>query len=148
LKNIVKKEDISQKWAGCPVCNAKCPRRQRDWRKVKDTCHIVWSFRISKHYCEDCDKHFSIIPNICSRKNQLFSDAAEKAIKATIAKYNHTLEWLSAEIDHRHGVTVCPKTLHDWRARMAVAGELKQIMPKAFKYRGGKPKKISDDWFE
>ena len=97
--------------ADCPRCGRECARHSVGTRRVRDTNRTI-HMALSKHWCEQCRRHFSVGDESLAPKRSQYSRAIREAALALL-RSGKTLQYVSAK--HR----IPPATLSDWRRNSA-----------------------------
>jgi hypothetical protein len=112
-----RKINLSRKVAHCPRCNELSKRHSMGRRRLREvgiSGPTVLEVTYSKHYCENCRKHFSLPMNHLALPSGRFTNRVRKTAVELVIKQALTLEKATQRMRLKYYVHVPPTTLHDW----------------------------------
>ncbi len=116
---------MSRKSARCPRCGGLSKRHSNARRRLREvgiSGPVVVEVTYSKHYCENCRKHFSLPMDHLAPPSGRFTHRVRRTAVDLVLRHALTLEKASLRMRHEHYVHVPPTTIHDWVvAAMAIA---------------------------
>ena len=110
--------DLSRKLCSCPRCNERdCKRHSVSRRRLKEISmgeeSAVLEVIYSKHYCPECNKHFSLpMPHLARSSGRYTNRVRSAAIKLVFE--GSTLSGASKYMNSKFKVHVPPNTIFDW----------------------------------
>jgi transposase len=108
---------ISRNIYPCPRCGGLAKRHghgRRSLREIGVDSPAVVEVTYSKHYCEECRKHFSISMEHIAPAFSRFTHRVRWAAIEMVAAKTMTLEKATLRMWQKHFVRVPLTTLHDW----------------------------------
>jgi transposase len=112
-----RKINLSRKAAHCPRCNKLSKRHSMGRRRLREvgiSGPTVLEVTYSKHYCENCRKHFSLPMDHLALPSGRFTNRVRKTAVELVIKQALTLEKATQRMRLKYYVHVPPTTLHDW----------------------------------
>ena len=109
--------NLSRKAARCPVCQEVSKRHSegvRTLREIGISSPTVLRVAYSKHYCQQCRRHFSIPMEHLAHPSGRFTNRVRRTAVDFILRHGFTLERAAYDMKRKYHVHVPPTTLHDW----------------------------------
>ncbi len=108
---------MSRKNAPCPRCGGLSKRHSNARRRLREvgiSGPVVVEVTYSKHYCENCRKHFSLPMDHLAPAHSHFTHRVRRAAVNLVITRSLTLERAALRMRREYFVNVPPTTLHDW----------------------------------
>lgn len=109
--------DVSKKYCDCPVCQSRCKRHSSVVKSIKDlgeNSPLILKINHSKHYCENCEKYFSIPIDSLVRHNRRYSNKVYDTAIELIVNEKATLSKTRKTMKDKFFVDIPETTLHGW----------------------------------
>ncbi len=113
----VRRINLSRKQAVCPRCRRLCKRHSLGTRRLREvgiSGPTLLEVTYSKHYCEDCRRHFSLPMDHLAMPSGRFTNRVRRTAIDLVVKQSMTLEKATQRMRQKYHVHVPPTTLHDW----------------------------------
>lgn len=106
--------DASVKVSECPDCGGMCKRHSTSERKIKDFEGTI-VVKISKHWCNNCKKHFSIQPSFIPGPHIRHSRRLVEYILniSTAKEYDSNPRSIKNHLRDKFGINVPYNTIRD-----------------------------------
>lgn len=117
--------EMVYKEIACPVCKKASRRHSIRTRKVNDLGEgepLVHQFRFSVHYCEHCEKHFSMTTEPLAKHNSLYTERV-KATALELTDEGFSREQVARIMAQNFYVKIPRATLQDWHTRRMREGQ-------------------------
>lgn len=112
-----RKINLSRKFAPCPQCEGVAKRHSEGFRRpweigVDGPTRLLITF--SKHYCENCRKHFSQCIDHIVMPGCRYTNRARRTAVDLVVRLGLTFEQAHYRMRRKYYVKVPVTTLHDW----------------------------------
>lgn len=112
----VRRINLSQRFAPCVHCGTPSSRHSEGTRRLKEIGEngpTVLLVTYSKHYCKQCQRHFSLKLDNLANPGKRFTKQAHQ-IALELAASGLTLEEVTQRMRCLYHVHIAPSSLHNW----------------------------------
>lgn len=113
----VRKLNLARREKECPQCGEISKRHSIGARRLREvglSGPTVLEVTYSKHYCERCQRHFSLPMDHLAPPSGRFTNRVRRTAVDLVLKQKMTLEKAAGTMMQKYHVHVPPTTLHEW----------------------------------